>query len=123
VKAGISGFISKDATLDDFLNAIRSVVKGVKVLPPTMADSLFSEIVESAIQNGTVNQVIKAVKLTSREKDVLQLMSKGISITEISRKLKMAVYTVKNHVRNILDKLALHTRLELSSFAHKTKSS
>lgn len=50
VKAGVSGFIPKDATLDDFLHTIRSVVKGVKVLPSTMADSLFSHIVESAIQ-------------------------------------------------------------------------
>src|SRR5512140_2395839 len=50
IKAGVSGFISKDATLDVFLNTIRSVAKGVKVLPPTMADSLLSHIVDRAIQ-------------------------------------------------------------------------
>jgi DNA-binding NarL/FixJ family response regulator len=118
VKAGVSGFIHKDATLDDFLHTIRSVVKGVKILPPTIADSLFSQIVESAIQGGTVDRVIDAVKLTEREQDVIGFMAEGKSITEISLKLKIAVFTVKSHIRNILDKLALHTRLELASFAH-----
>ena len=117
VKAGVSGFIPKDATLDDFLDTIRSVVKGVKILPPTMADSLFSQIVENAIQGGTVDRVIAAVKLTKREQDVICLLAKGKSITETSIKLKVAVFTVKSHVRNILDKLALHTRLELATFA------
>jgi DNA-binding NarL/FixJ family response regulator len=121
VKAGVSGFISKNATLDVFLNTIRSVVKGVKVLPPTMADSLFSQIVERAIQGGTVDRVIEAVKLTKREQDVISLMAEGKSITEIARKLKVAVFTVKNNIRNISDKLALHSRLELTSFA-KTKA-
>jgi DNA-binding NarL/FixJ family response regulator len=120
VKAGVSGFISKNATLDDFLHTIRSVVKGVKVLPPTMAYSLFSQIVERAIEGGTVDRVIAAVKLTKREQEVICLLAEGRSITEISPKLQIAVFTVKSHVRNILDKLALHTRLELATFA-KTK--
>jgi two-component system NarL family response regulator len=122
VKAGVSGFIPKDATLDDFLDTIRSVVKGVKILPPTMADSLFSQIVENAIQGGTVDRVIAAVKLTKREQDVICLLAKGKSITETSIKLKVAVFTVKSHVRNILDKLALHTRLELATFALTKKA-
>jgi DNA-binding NarL/FixJ family response regulator len=117
VKAGVSGIVLKDATLDDFLNTIRSVVKGVKVLPPTMADSLFSQIVERAIQGGRMDRVIAAVKLTKREQDVIFLLAKGKSIAAISLKLKIAVFTVKGHIRNILDKLALHTRLELATFA------
>lgn len=118
VKAGVSGFVSKDATLDDFLHTIRSVVKGVKILPPTMADSLFSQIVEHAIEGGTVDRVIAAVKLTKREQDVISLLAEGKSITEVSLNLKVAVYIIKSHIRNILDKLALHTRLELAALAH-----
>ncbi len=121
VKAGVSGFVAKDATLDDFLGTIRSVAKGVKVLPATMADSLFSRIVEGAIQEGTVDRVIASVKLTDKEQDVVSLLAEGKSITEISLKLKIAVFTVKSHIRNILDKLALHTRLELATFNHKSK--
>lgn len=116
VKAGVSGFVPKDTTLDGFLDTIRSVVKGVKVLPPTMADSIFSEIVRSAIQDGTVDKVIEAVKLTKPEQDVLHLLSAGKSTPEISRKLKMAAFTVNGHIRKIMDKLALHTRLELAAF-------
>jgi len=118
VKAGVAGFILKDATLEDFLHTIRSVVKGVKVLPPTMTDSLFSQIVMSAIQKGTVDRVIEAVKLTSREQDVIGHIAAGKSNKEISSELNIAVYTVRSHIRNILDKLALHTRLELVSSAH-----
>jgi DNA-binding NarL/FixJ family response regulator len=117
VKAGVSGFVPKDTTLDGFLHTIRSVVKGVKILPPTMADSIFSEIVKSAIEDGTVSQVIAAVKLTKREKDVMHLLSAGKSTREISRKLKMAAFTVNGHVRKIMDKLALHTRLEMAAVA------
>ncbi len=123
VKAGVSGFVPKDATLDDFLNTIRSVIKGVRILPPTMADSLFSKIVESAIQEGTVDHVMAAVKLTEREHEVVKLLAKGRSNAEIALKLEIAVYTVKGHVRNILDKLALHTRLELASFTQTNTSS
>ena len=119
VKAGVSGSIPKDATLDEFLHTIRTVVKGVKVLPPTMADSLFSQIVERAIQGGTVDRVIAAVKLTKREQDVICHLAEGKSILEISLELNVAVFTVKSHIRNILDKLALHTRLQLATFAHK----
>ena len=123
VNAGVSGFVAKDATLDGFLNTIRSVVKGVKILPPTMADSLFSQIVDGAIQGGTVNQVIAAVKLTKREQVVISLLAEGKSIAEISLKLKIAVFSVKSHVRRIMDKLALHTRLELASFSRTKISS
>lgn len=115
VKAGVSGFIPKDATLDEFLHTIRTVVKGVKVLPATMADSLFSQIVDSAIQEGKVQHVIDSVKLTKREQEVVDLLSEAKSISAVARKLKIAVFTVKGHLRNILDKLALHTRLELAS--------
>jgi DNA-binding CsgD family transcriptional regulator len=92
------------------------VVKGVKILPPTMADSIFSEIVKSAIEDGTVSQVIAAVKLTKREKDVMHLLS-AERAREISRKLKMAAFTVNGHIRKIMDKLALHTRLEMAAVA------
>jgi len=119
VRAGVSGFILKDATLDDFLHTIRSVVKGAKILPPPMTGSLFSQIVEHAIQGGKVDRLIDAVRMTMREQDVIGLIAEGKSNKEIARKLNIAVYTVKSHVHNILEKLALHTRLELANFAHE----
>ncbi len=118
VKAGVSGFILKDATLDDFLHTIRSVAKGAKVLPPPLTDSLFSHIVEHAIQMGNVDGLVDSVRMTKREQDVIDLIARGCSNKEIATKLNIAVHTVKSHVHNILEKLALHTRLELASFAH-----
>jgi DNA-binding NarL/FixJ family response regulator len=117
VKAGVSGFILKDATLDDFLHTIRAVAQGKKVLPPPLTKSLFSEIVEYAVQSGKADRLMKAVRLTKREHEVTDLISRGMSNKEIAQELHIAVHTVKSHVHNVLEKLALHTRLELASFA------
>ena len=118
VKAGVSGFILKDATLDDFLHTIRTVAKGAKVLPAPLTNSLFSHIVEHAVQAGKVDELIDSVRMTRREQGVIELIALGSSNKEIATELNIAVHTVKSHVHNILEKLALHTRLELASFAH-----
>ena len=60
---------------------------------------------------------MKAVKLTRREHEVVDLIARGMSNKEIANELSIAVHTVKSHVHNTLEKLALHTRLELASFA------
>jgi len=117
VRAGVAGFILKDATIDDFLNTIRSVAEGKKVLPPPLTGSLFSHIVEFAVQSGKADRLMKAVRLTKREHEVVDLIARGMSNKEIAQELHIAVHTVKSHVHNVLDKLALHTRLELASFA------
>ncbi len=117
VKAGVAGFILKDATIDDFLHTIRSVAEGKKVLPPPLAGSLFSQIVEYAVKSGKADRLMKSVKLTRREHQVVDLIASGMSNKEIASELNIAVHTVKSHVHNVLDKLALHTRLELASFA------
>lgn len=123
MKAGVAGFVRKDSTPAGFLNTIRSVVKGVKSMPPTMAGSLFSQIVEQAIREGTVDKVVAFVKLTKREKEVVNLLADGVSISQIARKHKVAVFTVKSHIRSIMDKLALHTRLQLAGAADQETSS
>jgi two-component system NarL family response regulator len=117
VKAGVSGFILKDATIDDFLHTIRLVAQGKKVLPPSLTSSLFSHIVEYAVQSGKADRLMKAVKLTKREHEVVDLIARGMANKEIASELNIALHTVKSHVHNILEKLALHTRLELASFA------
>jgi two-component system NarL family response regulator len=117
VKAGVAGFILKDATIDDFLRTIRSVAEGHKVLPPSLTQSLFSHIVEYAVQSGKADRLMKAVRLTRREHEVVNLIARGMSNKEIARELNVALHTVKSHVHNTLEKLALHTRLELASFA------
>ena len=117
VKAGVSGFVLKDATFDDFLGTIRAVEKGAKVLPPLLAGSLFSQIVEHAARNEKGNP-FKSVKMTKREREVVELIAEWLSNKEIATRLSLATDTVKSHVHNILEKLALHTRLEIATYAH-----
>jgi DNA-binding NarL/FixJ family response regulator len=116
VKAGASGFILKDASPEDFLNAIRSVAEGRKMLPPIRNGSLFSQIVERAIDEGKPD-LTKAIRMTDREKEVIGLISDGLTNKEISKRLRVAAYTVKSHVHDIMEKLALHTRLEVANYS------
>jgi two-component system nitrate/nitrite response regulator NarL len=121
VKAGGSGFILKNASPNDYIRTIRAVVAGEKVLPPALTNSLFTQIVESALETG--NGIPKnSIQLTSREREVVALISEGLSNKEIAERLHIATYTVKSHIHNILEKLALGTRLQIAAFARKEES-
>ncbi|MBI1804949.1 MAG: response regulator transcription factor [Ignavibacteriae bacterium] len=124
VRAGVSGFILKDATIDDFLRTIRSVAQGTKVLPSLMTGSLFSQIVEHAVNGarGTSSKLMESVRMTKRERQVIDLISDGMTNKEIAQKLHLSPYTVKSHVHNILEKLALHTRVQIANYAHASES-
>ena len=119
VREGVSGFIVKDATFEDFVGTIRSVAAGASVLPPSLTGSLFSQIIEKVARD----RVIESVRMTKREREVVELIAEGLSNKEIAQRLNIATYTVKSHVHNILDKLALHTRLEVASYVHTQGSS
>jgi two-component system nitrate/nitrite response regulator NarL len=118
VKAGGSGFILKSAALEDYVDTIRAVAEGHKVLPPAMTTSLFTQIVESALGNGQ-DMSDKPFQLTSREKEIIALISEGLSNKEIAARLQIATHTVKSHVHNILEKLALGSRLQIAAFARR----
>jgi DNA-binding NarL/FixJ family response regulator len=121
VEAGVCGFVLKDATFDDFLKTIRSVAKGTNVLPPPLTSSLFSQIVDHATRKKKGNP-FASVRMTSREREVVALIAEGLSNKDIAQRLHLATDTVKSHVHNILEKLALHTRLEIARFAHTDDS-
>jgi DNA-binding NarL/FixJ family response regulator len=116
VNAGASGFIAKDATLDAFVSTVRSVATGTDVLPPALTNTLFSHIVRVAVARKP-SDVIKAVRMTERERAVFDLIADGFSNKEIAQHLQLATNTVKGHVHNILEKLALHTRLQIAAYA------
>ena len=120
VHAGVSGFIMKDATLKDLVDTIRSVSQGTDVLPPQMTGALFSEIARDAVARGRP-KVLDAVRMTSRERDVIVLISEGASNKAIAKQLHISPHTVKSHVRNIMEKLELHTRLQIAAYAHKSQ--
>ncbi len=121
VKAGASGFILKDASPDDFLETIRAVAKGANVLPPNLTDSLFSEIVDRALKGGRI-KLKEAVRMTKREREVIGLIGEGLSNKEIGQRLRVSNFTIKSHIHNIMEKLALHTRLEVANYSYSAGS-
>jgi DNA-binding NarL/FixJ family response regulator len=117
VRAGASGFIMKDASFQEFFTTIRAVAAGEEILPPALATSLFSQIVRN-VSRVSKAQVLEAVRLTNRERQVIGLLGEGLSNKEIATRMHIAVHTVKSHVHNVLEKLALHSRLEVVAFTH-----
>lgn len=129
VGAGVSGFVLKNADIDDLLRTIRAVASGASVLPAAMIGSLFTEVQRKS--NGHINGRSNGhtngngqgprsadVRLTPRERDVIALIAEGLSNKEIAARLHIATHTVKSHVRNVMEKLALHTRLQIAAYAH-----
>lgn len=122
VAAGAAGFILKDATRTDFLKTIRSVAKGEKIIPPLLADSLFSLVVDHAFKQGK-DIPAEVVRMTKREREIVSLIADGLSNKDIAKRLNVATHTVKSHVHNILEKLALHSRLQISAYMHNEEGS
>lgn len=118
VNAGVSGFVLKDATFEEFVETIRSVAKGMKVLPPRMTESLFSQIAKE-VDGLAPENVLADVRMTRREREVIELIGEGLSNKEIAQRLNIATHTVKSHVRNVMEKLALHTRLQIAAYSHR----
>jgi DNA-binding NarL/FixJ family response regulator len=118
IQAGANGFIVKDATIEDFVRTIRSVAEGADVVPPALTGTLLSHIVDRAVTRGAA-AVLESVQMTKREREITGLIADGLSNKEIAQRLNIATYTVKSHVHNILEKLALHSRLQIAAHAHK----
>jgi DNA-binding NarL/FixJ family response regulator len=117
VNVGVVGFILKDATLERLAGTIRSVAAGASVLPPQMTGSLFSQIARDAVV-GRGPASIDAVRMTPREREVVDLIAEGLSNKQIAKRLHIATHTVKSHVRNIMEKLTLHSRLQIAAYAY-----
>ena len=117
VDAGVAGFILKDATLQDFVSTIRAVAGGERILPPLMTGTLFSQIAQVAVERGA-ETALEEVRMTPREREVIALIAAGMSNKEIAQRLGIATHTVKSHVRNVMEKLALHSRLQIAAYAH-----
>ncbi|MDP3150836.1 MAG: response regulator transcription factor [Ignavibacteria bacterium] len=122
VQAGVSGFILKDANITEFYKTIRSVSEGAQVLPPHLTGSLFSQIVEHAVNGVTPSIIVESVRMTKRERQVIELIADGFANKEIAQKLHLSTYTIKSHVHNILEKLSLHTRIQVANYAHISES-
>jgi two-component system, NarL family, nitrate/nitrite response regulator NarL len=120
IEAGGDGMLLKNASIDDFSDTIRKVVQGEKILPSVLTNSLFIQIIENSTL--TSEDIQESINLTRREREIVSLISEGLSNKEIAQQLNIATFTVKSHVHNILEKLDLRTRLEVAVFAQKKQA-
>ena len=121
VEAGVSGFILKDASVNELTNTIRSVNNGEKVLPSILTGSLFSQILEYGVKELSPAILVQSVRMTKREREIVELIAEGLANKEIAHKLNISIYTVKSHVHNILEKMALNTRVQIAIHASTIK--
>ncbi len=115
IKSGASGYVVKDTPLPQLVESIHEVVRGGSVISPLMASKLFANVRQLLRHRDIVAG--RRPTLTGREVEVLQLVAQGMTSREIGEKLFISENTVKNHVRNILDKLGLHSRSEAVMYA------
>jgi DNA-binding NarL/FixJ family response regulator len=116
--AGASGFVPKRANHADLVGTVRSVAGGVEVVLPPLTSALFSCVARAAVAR-SAPAVTDAVRMSKREREVIDLIAAGLSNKEIARRLSLATNTVKSHVHNILEKLVLHNRLQIAAHAHR----
>jgi DNA-binding NarL/FixJ family response regulator len=118
VNAGVSGVVMKDSSFDECVATLRAVAGGEKVLPPSPAESLIAHIAHEA-RGREAQDVLEDVRMTPRELEVIELIGEGLSNKEIAQRLDIAAHTVKSHVRNVMEKLALHTRLQIAAYSRR----
>ncbi len=118
LKAGAVGYVLKGADLGEVKSAIEAVYQGESFISPQMATKLIAEF--NALSS---RQEARRPKLTRREHEVLECLAKGMSNKRIAEALYISENTVKNHVRNILEKLQLNSRIEAATYALTQRSS
>lgn len=118
VKSGASGYLLKDSSIEEVAQGIRVVADGQSLISPSMAAKLIDEFKTMSKPDRTAGP---ALKLTDRELEVLRFVARGLSNRDVAAQLAISENTVKNHVRNILEKLQLHSRMEAVMYAVRAK--
>src|SRR5919106_587601 len=120
IKAGASGYLLKEISTEEVADAIRSVWAGQSRISPSMAAKLLTEFAAMS-KRAEERQQLPAPRLTEREMDVLKFVAQGLNNRDIAKEMFISENTVKNHIRNILEKLHLHSRMEAVVYAVREK--
>jgi DNA-binding NarL/FixJ family response regulator len=123
IRAGAIGYLLKDIPLDELADSVRAVHGGQSLINPSMAGKLITEFATLARRDAEEEPAKHApmLKLTDREMEVLRLVARGMNNRDIAKELFISENTVKNHVRNILEKLQIHSRMEAVMIAVREK--
>lgn len=117
VKAGASGYLTKDLPLPRLVESMNDVLDGGAAVSPAMGGKLFSALRDLLRHQGSAAG--RRPELTGRELEILGLVGAGKTSREIADELYISENTVRNHVRNILDKLGMKSRFEAVNWAHR----
>jgi DNA-binding NarL/FixJ family response regulator len=120
VSAGASGCVLEEASLDELRHAIDRVVVGETFCSPQLVHSMFQQLMELS-RDSISSQREDEVPLTRREREILHLMSDRLTNQEIADELSLSLYTVKNHVHNILEKLQVDDRFAAIEHARRRR--
>jgi DNA-binding NarL/FixJ family response regulator len=115
VRAGASGYLLKDAELDDIVTGIRAAAVGQSVLAPVAAAALMAHVRKQ--RSPLADPAATPLGLTPREREVLALVANGCDNAEIGQRLFVSASTVKHHVSRVLEKLGVENRLQAAAFA------
>jgi DNA-binding NarL/FixJ family response regulator len=119
MKAGAAGYLLKEISIDEVAKSVRGVHQGQRLVTPSLATKLISEF--AGISGRAPSRGVDAPQLTPRELEVLRHVAAGATNREVASRLGISENTVKNHVRNILEKLRLHSRMEAVLYAMREK--
>jgi DNA-binding NarL/FixJ family response regulator len=117
-EAGLSGYVPRDASLEDVALTIVSAARGEVRCSPRTAATLFKRLASLALGAPRFAQASTYTTLTAREMEIARLIGRGLSNKEIAASLSIEVATVKNHVHNLLEKLKLRRRSEVTARVH-----
>jgi DNA-binding NarL/FixJ family response regulator len=122
MKVGAAGYLLKEISIEEVGSAIRSVHRGERLVTPSLATKLITEFASIGRSVSTGQRLgAGAPQLTTRELEVLRQVASGKTNRDIAVALGIAENTVKNHVRNMLEKLRLHSRMEAVLYAVREK--
>ena len=117
IKAGANGYLLKEISIDEIADAVRQIHAGQSLISPAMATKLLDEFAALVKKGEQPKEEVPTPRLTPREMEVLQHIAKGMNNRDIAAALFISENTVKNHVRNILEKLHLRSRMEAVIYA------
>jgi two-component system, NarL family, nitrate/nitrite response regulator NarL len=115
-EAGMVGYVPREASLDDVVDALHRVVRGELLCPPSITGSLFRRVAALADEHRPARAVDR---LTAREREIVELIGEGLSNKQIALALRIELSTVKNHVHNVFEKLEVRCRSEAAACARR----
>ncbi|HEY7478538.1 MAG TPA: response regulator transcription factor [Actinomycetota bacterium] len=115
VEAGASGFLSKDEPAEELLSAAKAAAEGEVLIDPVTLTRLLAQVAREREEQRDAMRLLG--DLTDREREILQLLAQGMRNDDIAKLLYISPQTVQTHVRNILGKLRVHSKLEAVAFA------